>query len=628
MGSSPPLPRLLETVEAELHRLDLDAETIEQRPDETIRPPSREGEELGVTQDFASVLELGDTIGEGGMGIVIAAEEEALGRTVAVKTLRPESRDPRSVRKLLQEAWVTGRLEHPNVVPVYRVEVGEDKAPMVVLKRIEGDDWSSLMHEPAAISERFGAEDPLEWNLRVLLSVCNALRFAHDRGVIHRDIKPDNVMIGRYGEVYLVDWGLAVAIDESAEKRLPSAAEVPRLAGTPSYMSPEQLDEAAGELSVKTDVYLLGATLHEIITGEAPHQGSGLMDFVMSIAASKPSYPASAPPALVEIAKRAMQRSQSERQPDVETFEREILAFLERREALELVSQASKLLEELSSLLETRPSVAEGAGDRVPIYRLFGECRFGFQQALALWPECEPARDGLKKATETMAELELSRDEPRAAAALLSELDVVPPELSSRIEAALADKKRRDERLHALSEFMDPRSGGRTRRWVLAAIATVWVIMPAGLKAYRTAMGIALDHEGAFVGSLLLVGLVAAIVIPGRRVLFRTAVNRFLTTGAIVAVLAQTLMHVGPLISGWPLSHPLRVQYLPWFALGGVMTVAVDRYFAIPTVAFAIAYVLASTWPDYTFAFTTGCNVVLAIVLWVRWIPHIDDAED
>lgn len=191
--------RLLKTVEAALTQLDLDVAVVEGHPNGTIRPPSREGAARGPAEAARSTLELEQTIGEGGMGVVYAASEEALGRTVAVKTLKPDWRKPRGVRKLLQEAWVTGRVEHPNVVPVYRIELDDEGAPMVVLKRIEGDDWASLMHDPRAIAEHYDSTDPLEWNLRVLIAVCNAVRFAHDRGVIHRDIKPENVMIGRYG---------------------------------------------------------------------------------------------------------------------------------------------------------------------------------------------------------------------------------------------------------------------------------------------------------------------------------------------------------------------------------------------------------------------------------------------
>ncbi|MCZ7685844.1 MAG: protein kinase [Sandaracinaceae bacterium] len=111
-------------------------------------------------------------------------------------------------------------------MPVYDLMIDESGAPIVVLKRIEGELWTDLIGDEARVRERHGAGDVLEWHLSVLASVCNAVSFAHSRGVIHRDIKPDNVMIGRFGEVYLVDWGVAVALADDGTGRFPLVSEV------------------------------------------------------------------------------------------------------------------------------------------------------------------------------------------------------------------------------------------------------------------------------------------------------------------------------------------------------------------------------------------------------------------
>ena len=233
----------------------------------TIVPmDARVGRALALLQQLAKSsptaslqLRTGDVLGEGGMGVVRSAEQVALGRIVAVKTLKPGRRDPASALDLLREAWVTGAIEHPNVVPVHYLDVEADGSPLLVLKRIEGVEWSALLGDAAEVERRFGATDLLAWNLGILMQVLNAVRFAHHRGVIHRDLKPANVMIGDFGEVYLLDWGIAVSLRDDGTGRFLLASKATEIAGTPCYMAPEMLGRESGPpLSERTDVYLAG----------------------------------------------------------------------------------------------------------------------------------------------------------------------------------------------------------------------------------------------------------------------------------------------------------------------------------------------------------------------------------
>ncbi|MBP9208407.1 MAG: hypothetical protein KBG28_30845, partial [Kofleriaceae bacterium] len=155
------------------------AETIRAAPTSTIVPAAAAAIDA-VTEALArsalgagEVLRIGPTLGEGGMGVVRLAEQVALGRTVAVKSLRPDRRDPASALDLLREAWITGSLEHPNIVPVHHVEADAAGHPVVVLKRIEGTEWSTLLGDADAVRARFGHYDLLAWNLEILLHVCN-----------------------------------------------------------------------------------------------------------------------------------------------------------------------------------------------------------------------------------------------------------------------------------------------------------------------------------------------------------------------------------------------------------------------------------------------------------------------
>ncbi len=218
------------------------AETVLRDPSSTIEPPrmpsdalgrhALRGLEEGRAVGIASGLRMGATIGEGGMGLVRAATQMALGRRVAVKTLRPEIEDEQATLRLLREAWVTGALEHPNIVPIYDLGLGDDGKPVIVMKHIEGLAWCDLIHDAAAVKERFGAEDLLEHNLRILVQLCNAVSLAHARGVLHRDLKPENVMIGSFGEVYLVDWGIAVSLRDDPTGRMPLASQSKEMAGS------------------------------------------------------------------------------------------------------------------------------------------------------------------------------------------------------------------------------------------------------------------------------------------------------------------------------------------------------------------------------------------------------------
>src|SRR5262249_52505984 len=142
---------------------------------------------------------------------------------------------------LLRESWITGGLEHPNIVPVHDLTVDESGRPRLLLKRIEGLPWSEVLHDAEALRQRFASDDPLDFNVRVLMQVCSPVNFAHRRGIVPRDLKPQNVMIGEFQEVYVLDWGLAVSLVDDGSGRLPLAADVDEMAGTPAYMAPEML---------------------------------------------------------------------------------------------------------------------------------------------------------------------------------------------------------------------------------------------------------------------------------------------------------------------------------------------------------------------------------------------------
>jgi serine/threonine protein kinase/tetratricopeptide (TPR) repeat protein len=230
-------------------------------------------------------------LARGGLGEVFLAHDEELDREVALKEIQaPFADDPASRTRFVREGKVTGGLEHPGIVPVYGLGVRSDGRPYYAMRFIKGQslrDAITAFHK-ADVPGRDPGERSLAQHqlLRRFIDVCNAIAYAHSRGVVHRDLKPDNVMLGSFGETLVVDWGLARAFgqaDEAADaaEARPAAPASPAgsnqavtqagaVIGTPAYMSPEQAGGKGAELGPAADVYSLGATLYCLLTGKAP----------------------------------------------------------------------------------------------------------------------------------------------------------------------------------------------------------------------------------------------------------------------------------------------------------------------------------------------------------------------
>jgi serine/threonine protein kinase len=237
----------------------------------------------------------------GALGQVSVAIDEELHREVALKEIQRRHADhPESRARFLLEAEVTGGLEHPGVVPVYGLGTYDDGRPFYAMRFIRGDSLHNAIQAFHRAGER-GAQAPrfdgLEFRqlLGRFVSVCQTVAYAHARGVLHRDLKPGNIMLGRYGETLVVDWGLAKAIGRSAgdgaatEGPLRPSSDgawatlVGTAVGTPVYMSPEQADGRLDEFGPASDVYSLGVTLYEVLTGRQPFEGDGVEDVLAQV---------------------------------------------------------------------------------------------------------------------------------------------------------------------------------------------------------------------------------------------------------------------------------------------------------------------------------------------------------
>jgi serine/threonine-protein kinase len=264
----------------------------------------------------------------GGLGRVWLVRDESIRRDVALKELRPEqSTDPDSRQRFLNEAQITGQLEHPNIVPVYELsDSPESGLPFYTMRFVRGQTLRDAIRDHHRRCEE-GRAEPLELRrlLNAFVNLANAIAFAHSRGVLHRDLKPENVILGDFGEIILLDWGLAkvvgaredevcVTLDQASDPLLTQPGSV---LGTPAYMSPEQAAGHGSRVTERTDVYGLGAVLFEILTGRPPHQGPSVQAIIEAVIRGETPRPrqvsSSVPRGLDAVARKAMAKLPEDR---------------------------------------------------------------------------------------------------------------------------------------------------------------------------------------------------------------------------------------------------------------------------------------------------------------------------
>ncbi len=461
----------------------------------TISVDLREALERPATGE--SDLEVLGLLGEGGMGRVLLARQRSLSRDVAVKTALPGA--PASTHAaILVEGNIAGSLEHPAIVPVHALGLDAGGLPVLVMKRVEGVSWDGLLADPAHPGWEGwegDAGDRLPGHLQILMAVCHALHFAHSRGIVHRDVKPQNVLIGRFGDAYLADWGVATRLGAS-----PAG-----LCGTPAFLAPEMA--GGGLVDARTDVYLLGATLHLVLTGQPRHPGGDVGAVLAHAKQSPPAeYPPSVPAELADLANRACHAERARRPESARAFRDELVRYVRHREARALAEQAITRVAELEGLA----AVAEpDAAQRARAERLLSEARFGLEQSLAQDP-------GNRRAVDALA----------------------------RVEALAEARRRRTEALEHEARERDPARGARWR----------WV--GVGIMCGISAIAVFAIHVIGFpnVTSLHLLvvptGVLAFIAGGGVLLRRRLLVNRF-DRDVFIAV----LLGVGVLVFGRLLGH-------------------------------------------------------------------------
>ena len=335
--------------------------TLESRPSVTDSDSTRRLLDALGSEGLRSLrYSLLDEIGRGGMGIVMRVWDEELRRTSAMKLVRGSAQDgetpgdSRRLGRFLAEAQVTGQLQHPGIVPVHELGIAADGQVYFTMQLVRGSDLRRVLE--LARREAEG------WNrtrvLSVLLKVCEAMSYAHDKRVVHRDLKPANIMVGRYGEVYVMDWGLArvrsrdeLCSDPAASGAIRSLGSQERgssspfetrrgeVLGTPAYMSPEQAMGDPERLGPASDIYSFGAMLYELLAGAPPHcDGSSKADareIIERVIAGPPppisELASGQPEELIAICEKAMARAPQQRYESMSVLGDDLRAFLENR---------------------------------------------------------------------------------------------------------------------------------------------------------------------------------------------------------------------------------------------------------------------------------------------------------
>jgi WD40 repeat protein/serine/threonine protein kinase len=388
--------------------------------------------------------ELIRVLGEGGMGVVYDARQTSVDRSVAVKMLKPRtSTDERQRQKFLAEAVVTGDLDHPNIVPIYDVGTSERGMLFYAMKKVKGTPWMKLLPQKSQAE-----------NLEILMKVADAVGFAHARGVIHRDLKPENVMLGDFGEVLVMDWGLALPAPGYSKSSTISPAH--SMGGTPAYMAPEMASGPIEKISFASDVYLLGAILFEILTGRPPHTGKNTMQCLFA-AAKNDIRATDKTGELMDIARKSMATEPKDRYDGVRGFQDAIRDYQSHTESIALSTRAAEEMQK-----------AEQSDD----YRDYARSLFAYEEALTLWDGNSRARTGLAEIQLQYASSALRKGDFDLGASLLDSTRPNHASLLGQLKAASHERAARQQRLQALKRL----AAGMVALFVVSVtVAFFWI---------------------------------------------------------------------------------------------------------------------------------------------------------
>ncbi|MFM7929620.1 MAG: protein kinase domain-containing protein, partial [Pirellula sp.] len=363
-------------------------------------------------------------LGKGGMGLVYRATQNSVNRPVAVKIIRKDKQNDTFSKQFFYEAEITALLEHPNITPIYELGKTPDLTYFYTMKYIQGTPWEKKIRS-----------NSIEENLEIFDKLCDAIAFAHSKNILHMDIKPDNVQLGEFGEVYAVDWGVA------SDLKRPESV---RCAGTWQWISPEVARGEKSRIGKGSDIYLLGGILFQIVTGHHPRLPKDPSEKLSDPALRKAAInniiqPTDCKDPMVAVALKALATEPKDRYAKVEDLQEAIHAIQKERAAIKS-----------SQELTQRAIVLAGQATEQGDYGRFNQSLFGLKDAIELWDKNPDAPSELKKVRLAYGKCAFDKGDYDLALQTLDRQEPQEDQLYVKAEQAQAAVKLRAERFRLL----------------------------------------------------------------------------------------------------------------------------------------------------------------------------------
>ena len=363
-------------------------------------------------------------LGKGGMGLVYLATQNSVKRSVALKVIRQDKQSDSFIKQFFYEAEITAGLEHPNITPVYELGRTKEGVCFYSMKYIQGNPWEKKIRD-----------NSIDENLEIFDKLCDAIAFAHSKGILHMDIKPDNVQLGEFGEVYAVDWGVA------SDLKRPDSI---RCAGTWQWISPEVARGDKSKIGKGSDIYLLGGILFQIVTGHHPRLPKDASEKMGHAALAKAAQnnliqPTDCKDPMVAVALRALESDPKDRYAKVDDLQTAIHAIQKERANI----KSSQELTQKSIVLGSE-AIEQGDYDR------FNRSLFGLKDAIELWDENPDATTELNKVRLAYGQCAFDKGDYDLALQTLDRSEAQEDELYQKAELAQTAVKLRAQRFRLL----------------------------------------------------------------------------------------------------------------------------------------------------------------------------------
>jgi predicted Ser/Thr protein kinase len=363
-------------------------------------------------------------LGKGGMGLVYLATQNSVKRSVALKVIRKDKQNDTFIKQFFYEAEITAGLEHPNITPVYELGRTKEGVCFYSMKYIQGNPWEKKIRD-----------NSIDENLEIFDKLCDAIAFAHSKGILHMDIKPDNVQLGEFGEVYAVDWGVA------SDLKRPESI---RCAGTWQWISPEVARGDKSKIGKGSDIYLLGGILFQIVTGHHPRLPKDANEKMGHAALAKAAQsnviqPTDCKDPMVAVALRALETDPKDRYAKVDDLQSAIHAIQKERANI----KSSQELTKKAVVLGTE-AIEQGDYDR------FNRSLFGLKDAIELWEQNPEAAPELNKVRLAYGQCAFDKGDYDLALQTLDRSEAQEDELYQKAELAQTAVKLRAQRFRLL----------------------------------------------------------------------------------------------------------------------------------------------------------------------------------